>query len=140
MLFFLVVIKVKNLTEYAKEQLKLCKGFIEANNYEVIKVEPNYCELEGIITNTSTNHLNIVHGGYIFGLADTAAGIAAMTDGRNAVTINSSIIYLKPSKGNKLKAIAKCIKNGKNVAFFEVSVYDDNDVLTSVANITYQYL
>ncbi len=131
---------MENLTEYAREQVKACKGFIEANNYEVIKVEPNYCELEGIITNTSTNHLNIVHGGYIFGLADTAAGIAAMTDGRNAVTINSSISYLKPSKGNKLKAIAKSIKNGKNVAFFEVSVYDDNDVLTSVANITYNYI
>jgi acyl-CoA thioesterase len=131
---------MENLTEYAREQVKACKGFIEANNYEVIKVEPNYCELEGIITNTSTNHLNIVHGGYIFGLADTAAGIAAMTDGRNAVTINSSIIYLKPSKGNKLKAIAKCIKNGKNVAFFEVSVYDDNDVLTSIANIIYNYI
>lgn len=135
-----MVITMENLTEYAREQVKACKGFIEANNYEVIRVEPNYCELEGIITNTSTNHLNIVHGGYIFGLADTAAGIAAMTDGRNAVTINSSISYLKPSKGNKLKAIAKCIKNGKNVAFFEVSVYDDNDVLTSVANITYNYI
>ena len=135
-----MVITMENLTEYAREQVKACKGFIEANNYEVIRVEPNYCELECIITNTSTNHLNIVHGGYIFGLADTAAGIAAMTDGRNAVTINSSISYLRPSKGNKLKAIAKCIKNGKNVAFFEVSVYDDNDVLTSVANITYNYI
>ena len=77
MIFFKVVIKVENLTEYAKEQLKLCKGFIEANNYNVVLVKPNYCELEGIITSTSTNHLNIAHGGFIFGLADTAAGIAS---------------------------------------------------------------
>lgn len=140
MIFFKVVIKVENLTEYAKEQLKLCKGFIEANNYNVVLVKPNYCELEGIITSTSTNHLNIAHGGFIFGLADTAAGIAAMTDGRKAVTISSSINYLKPSKGSKLLAIAKCIKNGKSVAFFEVSIFDENNNLTSVANLTYHYL
>ena len=99
------MIKVENLTEYAKEQLKLCKGFIEANNYNVVLVKPNYCELEGIITSTSTNHLNIAHGGFIFGLADTAAGIAAMTDGRTAVTISSNIDYLKAAKTKKLYSI-----------------------------------
>lgn len=128
-----------DLTLLAKEQLKKCKGFIEANNYEILKVEENYCELEGTITESSTNHLGIAHGGYIFGLADTAAGVAAMTDGRNAMTINSSIDYLKVSKGNKLKAIAKCIKNGKTVSFFEVLIYDTEETLIAKANINYFY-
>ena len=131
---------MENLTEYAREQVKACKGFIEANNYEVIKVEPNYCELEGIITNTSTNHLNIVHGGYIFGLADTAAGIAAMTDGRKAVTINSTIDYLNPGKGERLIAVAKCLKAGKNISNFEVFIYDDKEILIAKSNINYYYL
>ena len=127
------------LTKVAKEELKKCKGFIEANNYEIIKVEENYCELEGTLTETSTNHLGTAHGGYIFGLADTAAGIAAMTDGRKAVTINSSIDYLKIGKGNKIKAIAKCIKNGSSVSFFEVLIYDQ-ETLIAKANINYYYL
>lgn len=127
------------LTKVAKEELKKCKGFIEANNYEIIKVEENYCELEGIITETSTNHLGTAHGGYIFGLADTAAGIAAMTDGRKAVTINSSIDYLKVGKSKKLKAIAKCIKNGSSISFFEVLIYDQ-ETLIAKANINYYYL
>ena len=129
-----------DLTILAKEQVKKCKGFIEANNYEILKVEENYCELEGTITESSTNHLGIAHGGYIFGLADTAAGVAAMTDGRNAMTINSSIDYLKVSKGNKLKAIAKCIKNGKTVSFFEVLIYDTEENLIAKANVNYFYL
>lgn len=129
-----------DLTSYAKEVLKKQKGFIAANNYEVIKVEENYCELEGVITETSINHLGIAHGGYIFGLADTAAGIAAMTDGRTAVTIDSSIQYLKAGKGSKLKAIAKCIKNGKTVGFFEVSIYDNDDVLIAKSNVNYFYM
>lgn len=127
------------LTKLAKEQLKKCKGFIEANNYEIIKVEENYCELEGTITETSTNHVGTAHGGYIFGLADTAAGIAAMTDGRKAVTINSSIDYLKMGKGNKLKAIAKCVKNGASVSFFEVLIYDQESLIAK-ANVNYFYI
>ena len=129
-----------DLTNKAKDRLADDKGFVNNNGYTVIKVEEHYCEMEALITDTSKNPFGIAHGGFIFGLADTSAGIAAMTDGRKAVTISSSINYLKPSKGSKLLAIAKCIKNGKSVAFFEVSIFDENKNLTSVANLTYHYL
>lgn len=56
----------RDLTEMAKNIVKQSKGFIEANNYEVIKVEEHYCELLGTLTETSTNHLGAAHGGYIF--------------------------------------------------------------------------
>lgn len=131
---------MSDLTNYAKEVLKKQKGFIASNNYEVVKVEEHYCELEGIIIETSVNHLGIAHGGFVFGLADTAAGIAAMTDGRTAVTIDSSIQYLKACRGTKLKAIAKCLKVGKNVSFFDVLIYDDEDSLVAKANINYFYI
>jgi acyl-CoA thioesterase len=131
---------MEDLTNKAKEILKKQKGFISANNYEVVKVMDHYCELEGIITDTSTNHLGIAHGGYIFGLADTAAGIAAMTDERVAVTIDSSIQYLKAGKGSKLKAVAKALKVGKSVGFFEVLIYDLEDSLIAKANINYFYM
>ena len=129
-----------DLTSYAKEVLKKQKGFIAANNYEVVKVEEHYCELEGIITETSVNHLGIAHGGFVFGLADTAAGIAAMTDNRTAVTIDSNIQYLRACKGTKLKAVAKCLKTGKNVSFFDVFIYDDQGCLVAKANINYFYI
>ena len=98
---------MKDFTKIAKEALENDKGFIGNNNYKVIKVEDNYCELEGIITQSSLNNLKIAHGGYIFGLADTAAGIAAMTNGGNVVTVNSNINYISPAKGNKIKARKK---------------------------------
>lgn len=129
-----------DLTEMARSIVKQSKGFIEANNYEVLKVEENYCELEGTITETSTNHLGAAHGGYLFGLADTAAGIAAMTDGRTAVTVSSTIDYLKAAKTPKLKAIATCIKNGKTISFFEVKIYDEEENLVAKANVNYCYI
>jgi len=129
-----------DLTNYAKEILAKDNGFIASNNYRVIKVEENYCELEGIVSNESYNPYGFIHGGYIFGLADTAAGIAANTVGKNAVTINSSIEYFKAGKSDKIVAIAKCLKFGKNISFYEVSIYDNNNNLISKANINYFFV
>lgn len=126
-----------DLTSIAKERIKEIKGFIMSNNYNVIKVEENYCELEGIITETSINHIDIVHGGYIFGLADTAAGIAAMSNGFNIVTVDSHINYFKPGRGKKLVAIAKAIKVGKTISVYEVVVNDEKDDLIAKATMTY---
>ena len=131
---------MKNLTKIAKEKIEETKGFIVNNNYKIIKVEENYCELEGIITETSLNPFKIVHGGYIFGLADTAAGIAAMTDERAAVTLDSNINYLKKATGNKLLAKATTLKKGKTIAVFEVTVYDEDNEIIAKANVTYFYI
>ena len=87
---------MEDLTNKAKEILKKQKGFISANNYEVVKVEENYCELEGIITDTSTNHLGIAHGGYIFGLADTAAGIAEAVPDSAAELLRTADSGIRP--------------------------------------------
>lgn len=129
-----------DLTNIAKETLKKDNGFIKNNNYKVLKVEENYCEMEGLITDTSMNPFGLAHGGYIFGLADTAAGIAAMTDEKTALTVNSSIEYLKAAKGKKLLAIAKALKKGKNIAVIEVSIYDEENNLIAKASVTYFYI
>lgn len=131
---------MKDLTKKAQEIVEKTGGFITNNNYKVLKVSENYCELKGLLTDTSINHLNIAHGGYIFGLADTCAGIAAMTDFRTAVTIDSNITYLKPAKGKYLKAIAKPLNVGKKISMFEVYIYNDKEELIAKANVNYCYI
>lgn len=126
-----------DFTKIAKDALKDKKGFIGNNNYNVIKVEENYCELEGVLTETSFNNINVAHGGYIFGLADTAAGIAAMTNGSNVVTVDSNISYFKPAKGDRLIAIAKALKVGKTISVYEVLINDENDNLVAKTTMTF---
>lgn len=128
---------MKDFTTLAKETLAKDKGFINNNNFEVIKVKENYCELDGIITQSSLNHIGIVHGGYIFGLADTAAGIAAMTNGGNVVTIDSTISYIKPAKGSRITAKASAIKTGKTISVFEVQITNEKEDLVAKATITF---
>lgn len=123
-----------------KEEVQLDRGFIFNNNYKLIEVGDNYCKLEGIITNTSLNPYGIAHGGYIFGLADTAAGIAAKTVGRTAVTLNSHINYFKKVRGNKLIAESNCLKQGRTISTYEVFIYDEENNLIAKATIDYCYI
>ena len=130
---------MSDLTELVKKNLQGDEGYIANNNYEVLKAEEDYCELLGYITATSLNPYGFVHGGYIFGLADSAAGIAARSTGRKAVTISSSIEYLHKGKGEKLKAIAKALKSGKNVSVYEVLIYDEEEKLIARSTQNYFY-
>lgn len=126
-----------DFTKIAKDALNKDKGFINNNNYNVIKVEKNYCELEGILSESSLNNLCVAHGGYIFGLADTAAGIAAMTNGGNVVTVDSNISYFKPAKGDRIIAKANALKVGKTISVFEVEILDEKDDMVARATMTF---
>ena len=128
------------LTDLAKERLANDNGFVKCNGYSVIKVEEHYCEMEAVISDSSKNPFGIAHCGFIFGLADTAAGVAAMTDERMAVTVNSSIDYLKPGKSDKLIAKASVVKAGKAISVVDVLIYDSSLELISKATVTYFYI
>lgn len=135
---------MNEMTKVAKDMLKDIKGFIGNNNYNVIKVEEGYCELEGVISETSYNNMNIVHGGYIFGLADTAAGIAALSNvfgsDVNIVTVDANINYFKPAKGERLVAKASVIKPGKTISVIEVEIYNDNNDMVAKSSMTFYYI
>ena len=117
------------------------KGFIENNNYKLISVSNGNAIMEAEITNTSLNPYNTAHGGFIFGLADTAAGIAAHSFGRKAMTVNANIEYLHAITGKKISAEAKCIKNGKTISVFEVYIRDlEKNREAAKATVTYFYI
>ena len=122
----------------SKEKILEDNGFISNNNYKLLYVDNGACEMEATITNSSMNPYGMIHGGFIFGLADTAAGIAAYSLNKKSVTVSSNINYLHALKGNKIKASAKCLKQGRNISVFEVSIYDeDSDKVFVKADVTY---
>lgn len=123
------------------ERIGKDNGFLNANNFSLVKIDDLYCELRGEITDTSMNPYGIVHGGYIFGLADTAGGCASVTTGKRAVTLNSNINYLRPGKDTKyLTAVATCIKNGRTTAVFNVDVFDDKEKKIAQCSTTYYFI
>lgn len=123
-----------------QETLEKTNGFIKANNFKVVEAKDGYSVVEAKITETSLNPMGIAHGGFIFGLADTAGGVAARMKGRNIVTLDASINYLKPAKGSKLKAVANIEKDGKTVTFYTIDIYDEEENRVATAHMNYFYL
>ncbi len=116
------------------------EGFIFSNNYELVEVNDDYCIIDGKITDSSYNPFGFAHGGYIFGLADTCAGVLASTDGRAAVTTNGTILYIKKATGNKIIAKAVFLKKGKALSNIEVEIKDDENNLISKVIFEYFYI
>ena len=80
---------------------------------------------------------NVVHGGAIGALIDTAAAAAAWSAAEvperpRASTIGISVNFLAPARASGVSADARVTRRGKDLCFCEVSVTDEAG--TQVAN------
>ncbi len=126
--------KEKVIEEYNKDN-----GFMKHNDFKIIELDNNHAKLEYKIKKNGLNPIGIVHGGLLFGLCDTAAGVLASMNGKFPLTISCNVNYLKPAKGKKIFAIAKKLKEGKTIGYYSVELFDDNNSLITSATINMFY-
>ncbi len=115
----------------------LSMGYFKANNYKINMINKEECILEGKVSESSMNFLGIIHGGYIFGLIDTAAGMLVNNFDDKAVTTSTFVDYIKKATGNKLVASAKFIKKGRHISNIDVDVFDENNNLIAKAIVNF---
>ena len=77
------------------------------------------------ITPHHRNAIGGVMGGAIFTLADLAAGVASNNRHRPTVTQQISMNFLDPTDGSVLIARARCRRDGKTTAVYNVDIEDD---------------
>ncbi len=83
---------------------------------------------------------DVVHGGVIAALADTAAAIAAYTvvpHGTEIATIELKINYLSAVPGGKIRAEGKVLRAGRNFVVTECEVFDAKGNLAAKALLTF---
>ena len=74
-------------------------------------------------TDDSLNGADIVHGAYIFALADYAFALASNTDERLALSANASISYIAPCPlGDPLTATANIVAEAGRGAIYDIIV------------------
>ena len=83
------------------------------------------------------NPMGVVHGGALFTLADTVAGTAAFTTGRNCVTLDSSMQFLSAARGDKVRCVAKPKKAGRTIMVYEISITDSEERLVATGIFTF---
>lgn len=115
-------------------------GYIKNNDFIIQKLTEKECIIKYEIKKSGLNPLNIVHGGIIFGLADTSAGILASMCGRRNVTTNCTVNFLNKATSGNLYAKSTIIKSGNKIGYYDVVVYDDNKNIVANALVNMFYI
>lgn len=127
-------------TQAIIDRLNSSSMYLQSNDMRVTEIKEGYAKVEMIIDQQILNIHGFVHGGALFSLADTVAGAASFSTGRESVTLNGSINYIKPGTGGKLIGIAQEISRGRTTGIYEVFIFNDQDVLLSRATFTMFFL
>jgi uncharacterized protein (TIGR00369 family) len=91
------------------------------------RLEPDHAELSMPWDERLTTFADIVHGGAIATLIDTAGMVVTWSDDTvpdkiAGATATLSISYLAAARGQDLRAVAKTVRRGRNLCFSGVSV------------------
>lgn len=115
-------------------------GFIKHNNIHIETIDDDRAVLYVDIDKNSLNPNDTVHGGLLFGLADTAMGTLCFSTGKRGVTIDSNISYLKPCKGNIVKCIATPVRIGKTISVYKAEIYNSDNELSAIVTANFMFI
>lgn len=97
--------------------------FMRHNNITATELTDGKARVRAIVTPVSLNAMERVHGGLMFIMAETAAGLLTRNDGRHHVTVNSSFHFLKGSgQAGELIAEAVVMNRGRKLCVCRSSV------------------
>ncbi|MGL6193604.1 MAG: PaaI family thioesterase [Thermoguttaceae bacterium] len=99
---------------------------------EIVEFSPGYAKTKLEVKENHLNAVDIVQGGAIFTLADFAFAVAGnQADDEVLIAVEIHISYLKPTKAGTLFAEAREVSRTRNLAYFEIPVTNENDVLVA---------
>lgn len=106
------------------EHVNRTNPFMIHNNIRAAALSEDSGEVRAEVTGDSLNAMQTVHGGLMFVMAETAAGLVTRNDGRKYVTLDSSFRFLRGSSEKNIRAVAKITKRGKTVCFTKSQVME----------------
>jgi len=131
--------KAKKLTAATRRQMKRSRA-IAMLGFALEEVGKGRAVLR---LNTRAHHkqLNdVVHGGILAAMADTASAIAAYTTvpaGVALATVELKINYLEGVPGGKVIAEARVLRTGRNFVVCECEIFDRKGTLSAKALLTF---
>lgn len=114
--------------------------FCDFLGMKVIKHREGYCLTKMELKPEFLNPLGSLHGGYLFAIGDTTAGMASMTPGSDSVvtTIDGNMQFLNPALNcNTLYAEANVLKSGKRIVYTEVLVKGEEGKIFAKGSYTF---
>lgn len=110
---------------YAKDTFSQWLGI------KIDKIEQGFAQISMTVSSDMLNGFGIAHGGITYSLADSAFAFASNSQGKHAVSIETSISHTKAVKpGDQLTAVAKEDNLSNRLGIYSVTVTNQkNDVV-----------
>jgi len=119
--------------------LKGSDHFRELLGIKVLEIKDCYAKMSLKIRKEHINIAGFTHGGVIFSLADCAFAEAVNFGDKQAVAVQVSINYLRPtSEGDVLLAEAITVSDGKTLALCTVVVKKDEKDVAMFSGLAYK--
>ncbi|MGB8194555.1 MAG: PaaI family thioesterase [Chitinophagaceae bacterium] len=103
------------------------QGLMKTFGAKLISVEDGKVIIECSLNEGLTQQHGFFHAGVLTGIVDSACGYAAFTlmpEGKEVLSVEFKINFLKPANTPKIIAIGNVLQSGKNLTVCEGSVYD----------------
>jgi acyl-CoA thioesterase len=119
------------------DALRATDRVAEDAGIRVLDAEEGAVRIEMLTHARMGNGHGIVHGGWLFLLADTAAAYAMATDTDDAVTIAGDVVFHAPGRvGTILTALARREHRARSTALVDVVVTDAEGMRLASARLT----
>ncbi|HEM4056485.1 TPA: PaaI family thioesterase [Streptococcus suis] len=107
------------------------------DDYQATMLNEKEVLLTTKVTEKSLNPYGMAHGGFLFTLADSVAGLTTVARGAYSVTLQSNIHYMKAAKlGDTLSVIGSCTHDGSRTKVVEVKIENQDKQLLASASFT----
>ncbi|HEM4278269.1 TPA: PaaI family thioesterase [Streptococcus suis] len=107
------------------------------DDYQATMLNEKEVLLTTKVTEKSLNPYGMAHGGFLFTLADSVAGLTTVASGSYSVTLQSNIHYMKAAKlGDTLSVIGSCTHDGSRTKVVEVKIENQDKQLLASASFT----
>jgi uncharacterized protein (TIGR00369 family) len=104
--------------------------FIRSLGIELISCGRGWCEAKMAVTPALRQQHGLAHAGAIMTLADHTCGGAAasaVSEGRDVITVENKVSFLRPALGPTLFCRAEVLRAGKNLVFVEATVTESKE-------------
>ena len=106
---------------------------------EIVECEIGRCKVAMTVRKEMLNSMNKAHGGITYSLADTAFGFSANTNGKFAVSIETSINHIEALEvGDYITAEASLESLKNKLAFYIIQVKKDDLLVALFKGVVYR--
>ena len=106
---------------------------------EILECEVGRCKVGMTVRKEMLNSMNKAHGGITYSLADTAFGFAVNTNGRYAVSIDTSINHIEALDENDYIVAEATLESLKNkVGFYIIEIKRENTLVALFKGVAFR--